>query len=367
MKTILLATFVDFWRKGSGHRTRINALVSYLMDKTQITIFFAGVVNEVDRALLSIDFPTVKFEVAADGATITFKEYKEKFKEFIKGKKFDVAIIEYIELSNIIEYLPSSTVTMLDTHDLVFERIRSFKKFSVEYDGIILSKKDEIEIFQCYDYVLLIQKKDFENVATKMDSERLLLVPHPPCFEMIPVRETCKQVGYVASPYQPNVDGLKWFINDIWAEILKKHDLTLNVYGNIGSCFHAPEPKMCNIVFHGFTEALKNAYRGMDIIINPVRCGAGLKIKNVEALGFGIPLITTSHGASGMEDGVSRAFLVADSPKEFNEAFDRVIKDFAFRAQIGKEGFVYANIHFSKEKSYGSLLKAINQVDCTSE
>lgn len=333
------------------------------MDKTQITVFFAGAVNDQDGTIFSIDFPTVKFEFATHDATITFKEYKEKFKEFIQGKNFDIAIIEYIELSNILELLPSTTITMLDTHDLVFERIKSFKKYGINYEGIVLSKKDELEIFQCYDYVLLIQKKDFENVAKKMDRVRLLLVPHPPCFEMIQVRKLCKQVGYVASPYQPNVDGFRWFIGSVWPEILKKHNLTLNVYGNIGACFSTPKSKMKGIVYHGFIEDLKSAYGKMDIVINPIRCGAGLKIKNVEALGFGIPLITTSHGASGMEDGVSRAFLVADSPGQFKEAFDRVIKDFAFRTKIGKEGFEYANIHFSKERSYGNLLKTINKVE----
>ena len=362
LKTLLLATFVDFWRKGSGHRVRINALVSYLMDKTHITVFFAGAANDEGRKILALDFPMVKFEFAAHDATITFKDYKEKFKEFIQGKNFDIAVIEYIELSNILELLPSTTITMLDTHDLVFERIRSFKKYGVDYDGIVLSKKDELEIFQCYDYVLLIQKKDFEKVAQKMDSDRLLLVPHPPFLEMTHVRETCTQVGYVASQYQPNIDGLKWFIDNVWRTILKKYNLTLNVYGNIGTAFYEPTKKIKNILFHGFTEDLIEAYKGMDIIINPVRCGAGLKIKNVEALGFGIPLMTTSHGASGMEDGVSTAFLVADTPKEFTAAFDRIIKDFAFRTQMGKAGFEYANINFSKEKSYGNLLKAINDV-----
>ena len=145
----MLATFVDFWRKGSGYRARINALVSYLMDKKQITVFFAGAATDEDRKILALNFPMVKFEFAAHDATPTFKDYKEKFKGFIKGKNFDIAVIEYIELSNILELLPSTTITMLDTHDLVFERIKSFKKYGVKYDEIVLSKKDEVEIFKC--------------------------------------------------------------------------------------------------------------------------------------------------------------------------------------------------------------------------
>lgn len=359
MKTLLLLTFVDFWRKGSGHRSRISSLVNFLMDKVQITIFFAGSVNDQDTHILLSDFPNVKFEFATTNSTITFKEYKKEFKQFIQGKYFDFAIVEYIELSNILEYLPSSTVTMLDTHDLVFERIRSFKKNKMTYDGIHLSKKDELEFFSCYDYVLLIQKKDFEIVAKEMDSSRLLLVPHPPFLEMTPVNKTCTQVGYVASPYQPNIDALTWFIDNVWKELLKKYNLTLNVYGNIGASFNEP---IKNIIFHGFIENLNSAYKGIDIIINPVKCGAGLKIKNVEALGLGIPLITTSHGASGIEDGISKAFLIADKPKEFIEAFDIIINDFDFRTQMSRAGFEYANMNFSKEKTYGNLLNAINNI-----
>ena len=359
MKTLLLLTFVDFWRKGSGHRSRISSLVNFLMDKVQVTIFFAGSSNNQDAYILSSHFPNVKFEFATTNSTITFKEYKEEFKQFIQGKYFDVAIVEYIELSNILEYLPSSTVTILDTHDLVFERIRSFKKFKIADEGISLSKKDELEIFGCYDYVILIQKADFEIVAKKIDRGRLLLVPHPPFLEKIPVRKTCTRIGYVASPYQPNIDALKWFISNVWQEILDKYNLTLHVYGNVAASFNEP---IKNIIFHGFVENLHSEYKGMDIIINPVRCGAGLKIKNVEALGLGIPLITTSHGASGMEDGVSKAFLIADKLKEFIEAFDIIINDFDFRIQMSQASFEYANVNFSEEKSYGNLLKAINNV-----
>ena len=125
--------------------------------------------------------------------------------------------------------------------------------------------------------MLLVQKKDFEIVAQKMDNDRLLLVPHPPFLEMTHIRETCTQVGYVASQYQPNIDALKWFIDSVWPIILKKYNLTLNVYGNIGASFYKETTKIKNILFHGSTEDLKEAYKAMDIVINPVRCGAGLK------------------------------------------------------------------------------------------
>lgn len=361
MKALLLVTYVDFWRKGSGHRTRISSIVNYLKDKVRITVFFAGIENDIDKALLKLKYPEIRCEYASTDTQLTFKEYKERFRSFIKDKYFEIALIEYIELSIVLEYLPETTVTILDTHDVVFERIKSFNKYKVAYDGISLSKKEELNIYKCYDHIILIQKTDFDTIARSIDPGRLLLVPHSTNLKKTRVHKQARHVGYIASQYSPNLEALNWFINNVWDEIYEKHNLTLNIYGNIKDCFsQSSEMRSKNIIFHGFVDNLEGRYNGLDIIINPIRCGAGLKIKNVEALGHGIPLITSSHGASGLEDGISKAFLVADKPKEYVKAFDAMLENYDFRKQLAKNAFEYANSHFSKKKCYSEFFNIIN-------
>lgn len=360
MKTLLIVTYVDFWRKGSGHRTRINSMVNYLKDKIRITVFFAGSKKDNEQNLLNTIFPEIDFAFAGADAALTYKECGEKFKHFIKNKFFDIVLIEYIELSIVLEYLPETTITMLDTHDIVYYRIESFNTFNVEYDGTILSKQEELNIYKCYDYIILIQKRDFENIAKEIDTANLLLVPHPAILEKKEICKQAKNVGYIASSYVPNIDALNWFVNNVWDNIYKKHDLVLNVYGNVHHGFPS-ELNMIdnNIIFHGFIDDLEKVYDNLDIIVNPIRCGAGLKIKNVEALGYGIPLITTTHGASGIEDGASKAFLIADSPEEYLLAFDH-IEDYNLRKQISNNAFEYAKCNFSKERCYAGLLQTID-------
>jgi len=361
MKTLVLVTYVDFWRMGSGHRTRISSMVNCLMDKAKITVFFAGPENDSDKALLSKNFLGMNVEFALSDTGLTFRDYKEKFSIFIKGKFFDFALIEYIELSIVLEYLPATTVTILDTHDIVFDRIKSFKKFNLGYDGIMLTQKEELHIYQCYDYIILIQKSDFENISKKMDAGRLLLAPHPAVLKKKRIRKKAHHIGYVASPYQPNIDALNWFINNVWDEIWRKHSFTLNIYGNIKHSFLlSSEMRNKNIIFHGFVDDLEKLYDSLDIIINPVRCGAGLKIKNVEALSHGIPLITTSHGASGIEDGASKAFLIGDTPNEYMFAFNMLAENYDFRKRLSENAFEYAQFNFSEEKCYADIFKIMN-------
>lgn len=360
MKTLVLITYVDFWRKGSGHRTRISSLVTWLKDKAKITVFFAGHGNDSDNALINEMFPDITVEFASTGTELTFRDYKEKFRIFVQDRFFDFALIEYIELSVVLEYLPANTVTILDTHDIISDKIRSFRRLNAMYDGIMLSRKEELTIYQFYDYIILIHKSDFENISKKINPGRLLLAPHPGTLKKKSIRVNASDIGYVASQYQPNIDALNWFINNVWEEIYKKHRLTLNIYGNIKhSFFCSPEMKKMNIMFHGFVDDLEKLYDSLDIVINPVRFGAGLKIKNVEALTHGIPLITTSHGASGIDDGAAKAFLVGNTPSEYLLAVDKLVENYEFRKELAENAFKYAQLNFSEEKCYTGLLKVI--------
>jgi glycosyltransferase involved in cell wall biosynthesis len=357
MKTLLVATFVDFWTGGSGHRSRISQLIGFLQDKVRITVYFAGALPEASRDIARARFPQIELEGAGGGEGMTYKEYTSRFSHFIADKFFDFALVEYIELSAILEYLPEHTVTLLDTHDLVADRIRSFQAMGVPNDGIDLSAEDELEIFRCYDYVVLIQQNELESVAQYIHRDRLVLAPHAVAAHRGPVREQVGRIGFVASPYQPNVEALDWFLRYVWGPLRGQHAVTLDVYGNIREAF--PKVDGVDIRFHGFVADVEQVYRDCDLIINPVRCGAGLKIKNVEALAHALPLVTTTHGAAGLEDGIGTCFLKADDPPAFLSAIDLLIGDAGLRQALGRNAFEYARTHFSAERCYGPLASII--------
>ena len=365
MKTLLVATFVDFWTGGSGHRSRISQLLGFLQDKVRITVFFAGAVPDASRRIVAERFPLIELEAARGGEwaaggahdAMTYQEYSWRFSHFIRDKFFDFVLVEYIELSAILEHLPEHTVTLLDTHDLVAERIRSFAAVGVSYDGVDLSAEDELEIFQCYDYVILIQQNELDSVGRSIDRDRLVLAPHAVEARCYLPRKQVRQIGFVASPYQPNVEALNWFLCDVWGPLRGRHAVELNVYGNIREAF--PTAGGGEVRFHGFIEDVEQVYRDCDLIINPVRCGAGLKIKNVEALAHGLPLVTTSHAAAGLEDGIGTCFLRADDAPDFLSAIDRLIQDPALRQVLRQNAFEYARTHFSAERCYGPLASII--------
>lgn len=74
------------------------------------------------------------------------------------------------------------------------------------------------------------------------------------------------------------------------------------------------------IELSGAVQDLESFYSGCTLAINPVQVGSGLKIKTIEAMGWGMPLVTTSAGASGLEGEAGKSFVLAEDPATFARA-----------------------------------------------
>jgi succinoglycan biosynthesis protein ExoO len=79
--------------------------------------------------------------------------------------------------------------------------------------------------------------------------------------------------------------------------------------------------------FLGRVADLGALYANSRAVIAPLHEGTGLKIKVVEALGFGRALVATPFAARGVEDGANTAFAVANSAEEFASCLKRIMLD----------------------------------------
>ena len=90
-----------------------------------------------------------------------------------------------------------------------------------------------------------------------------------------------------------------------------------------------------------------------------MRFGSGLKIKTVEALGNGIPLVTTNEGARGLTDADGHGLLIADDAPSFIKTLDALVNSPALRQRIGAGGLDYARKQLSPETCFGELVARI--------
>lgn len=151
----------------------------------------------------------------------------------------------------------------------------------------------------------------------------------------------------------PNKIGLTKFIQNVWPKF-ENAEIKLAIYGRI--CYDGLLGfNSRNIVCRGFIENINSIYSEIDVAINPVYFGAGVKINSLEALANGIPLISTSHGARGINFKNKRILMLADSDELFSKALFSLIKGYECRKILADNAYKYMADNFSTEKCYGAL------------
>ena len=135
----------------------------------------------------------------------------------------------------------------------------------------------------------------------------------------------------------PNADGLEWFIGHVWPRLLAVvPDAVLDVVGL------APSPivrRLCEhagVELHENVEVVEPYVRGARVAIAPLRIGSGTRLKALEAMAAGRPLVGTTIGLGGLAVEPGRNAIVADDPEDFAAAVALLLTDdAAAQALIG--------------------------------
>lgn len=368
MKQVVIITHIPFWRHLAGHAARLSALVKFLDQHTALTVVFGGVEQENDPYLLGRHHASLRVVYLNKHRELSGIEYALLLKRFFENRPVDVCIIEYLELSFLLDYIPKGTRVMLDTHDIISERNKSFRQYAQSGNPLPIeeeesvSAEEEFALFNKYDKIILISETDYRYVSGIIGTEKCILAPHPADLVQRPVRPVASSVGFVASEYWPNVEAISGFVEEVWSKVYRtcaaaRLPVTLNIYGAIAYRFvHDERP---GIAVKGFVADLNDIYGSIDVVINPVRFGAGLKIKSVEALANALPLVTTAHGASGLDAGIDSAFLVADNPGHYCQLLVQLLLNYQDRKALSEAAFAFAKSNFTPQACFQHLLGAI--------
>jgi len=83
------------------------------------------------------------------------------------------------------------------------------------------------------------------------------------------------------------------------------------------------------------------------VSIVPLRIGGGTRLKVLEAMAMGRPVVSTSIGAEGIEAEAGRHLLIADDPTGFAAAVGRILDDAQVGVRLGREGRVLVERRYS--------------------
>ena len=280
-------------------------------------------------------------------------------RDIIREQRPSIVIAEYVFTSRVLRGLPKNILKVIDTHDLFSTKKEKVIELGVD-DPLYLSRPAEASLLRRADLVLAIQQKEREMLCDMVPDRAVInlgvdfpvkLSPRK-APENKPLSGTCNLL-MVASDNALNRQGLKEFLERAWPEILSAApNVRLRVVGKVTAGMQFNQPNLDAI---GPADDLDSEYARADIVLNPVRAGTGLKIKSVEAVCLGKPLISFPNGIDGFPENEFLPFIVAESWQDFAKAVTALSEDPAQREQLARHAENYAIRHFSKDQVFAEF------------
>jgi len=152
----------------------------------------------------------------------------------------------------------------------------------------------------------------------------------------------------------PNAEGMEWFIQDVlphirdalWSDASVLHI----VGGNPTPAIQAAHDGK-NIYVHGFVKDLAPLLAQTDFMIVPLLSGGGVRVKIIEAMSRGLPVLSTSKGCEGLEAVHGESIWIADGAEEFGEALLTLARDGTLREKLSDGALRYIEEFHDHEKA----------------
>jgi glycosyltransferase involved in cell wall biosynthesis len=251
----------------------------------------------------------------------------------------DIVIVEYVFFSKALECFGKKVLKIIDTHDIFADRYKLYLKNNQTPQWYSTTESEEDKGLKRADVIIAIQQKEANVFSKRLKDKKIITVGHLVSLHPYQKRNSKNTILFIGSSNPINIYGINYFIKNVFPQIKSRfRDAQLILVGEI--CNEVDSFDGCLKL--GSIENLEYAYDLADLVINPILFGTGLKIKNIEALGYSKPLITTPVGAEGMEEGAGSAFLVADSPEKFVQIITKLFLDTELYENLSRGAYNFA-------------------------
>ena len=185
----------------------------------------------------------------------------------------------------------------------------------------------ETRLFKLFDLVVTISEEDAKIVSKLNAATPITIIPNgvslPP--EIARTSTNVKSILMVANfYYPPNEEGVCWFYEQVWPTVRYIHPkVNLCLVGSHSQTLEKLTKDDEQVEWAGTAPDLAPYYQQAVCVIVPILSGSGTRLKLLEAMAWGIPTVSTSLGAQGIEH--ANTVILADSPEDFARAIVRCI------------------------------------------
>jgi sugar transferase (PEP-CTERM/EpsH1 system associated) len=268
--------------------------------------------------------------------------------EAITSGQFDSVQIEGVHL---MEYLPvirnavGAAAIVVDWHNVESEvmwryaatSVSGFKKLAAKRTARLIERAEDRLLASCSMHTVTSERERQKLLARHPDAN-IMVIPNGVDAGYYSASEIAKAsrqtnqsrskpsivfVGYM--DYHANIDAVTWFSRTVWPEIARNYpEIQLTIVGRDPTS-EVRSLASDRIHVTGTVDDVRPYYASAIAAIAPIRSGSGTRLKILEAMAAGVPVVSTRLGAEGLDAEDDVHLLLADSGAEFVAAIRRIV------------------------------------------
>lgn len=361
MNILILSPFIPY-PLDQGGKIRVFNLVRHLCRSHRVTLAclsdatmpvlgpLPDLCDEVIIVERKTDFARDFCRSIAHGIPFNCTRYSsEAFKTVLlnlKAKRtFDIVQIEFSMLWQYAALFDGVPVT-LDAHNIEYRNVQEIgreakgpiKRWLYKLEAKKL-KTEEAAAWRKCAFCFAVSDNECEEIRQTIgENTKIISAPNgvdPERFTFAPRTRAYKRILLLGGmDYIPNLDATRYFLKEIFPEVRRKEpDAKVLMVGRELSRL-GQDVLVSGVECHENVPDVLPWFYEADILAVPLRQGAGTRIKILEAMSAGLPVVSTAKGCEGIKGLSERDLLVANTREEFISSTVRLMKDPELRLKL---------------------------------
>lgn len=259
-----------------------------------------------------------------------------------------------------------NSLLVLDQHNAVFQipdRLANGEKNTLKR---ALLRREANRLYRCerafcgrFDTVVWVSREDQQalDAAHSLGTFQEVI---PICVdpEQQPVIERslrARRITFLGGlHWPPNSQGVLWFAREVWPEIRRRvPDARFTVIGKDPPT-ELGEISSTGIDVTGYVADIEPYLKETAVFVVPLHAGGGMRVKILDAWCRGLPVVTTTIGAEGIDYREGENVLLADSPKDFASAVIRIFQEWWLAERLSRLGRRTVETEYNWKRTYRS-------------
>jgi polysaccharide biosynthesis protein PslH len=281
--------------------------------------------------------------------------------DLLRTVRFDTVQLVSIHLAKFLPALQAAQFPLpivADWHNVESELMQRYanvtsnplRKWAARRTAKLLERAEENFLRKC-DRHTVTSEREHTQLLARSPGKPIEVIPNGVPVQSIEPRGRSVQrspnILFVGSlDYHANIDGILWFAGTVWpAVLLKRPDAKLTIVGRQpAAAIEALAGSQIEVI--GPVEDVRPFYVDAAVSIVPLRIGGGTRLKIVEAMAAGVPVVSTPLGAEGLQAEDGRHLLLGQTPDELTEAILRIFTNESLADGLALEGRQLVEQHY---------------------